>query len=130
MAQKIYVIMKGWYSDMSVEAATTDPIRAEELRRMHSDAYDDARIEEFEDGKSPHSHTPLLYFDVDLGEKGEVLHTRRFFDSPDLENEGARPRFYPDSFSLYNIRADDEENAIKIARDRRAELLAKDAGII
>lgn len=48
----IYVITKGCYSDYGICAATTDKAKAEELRLLFSDEYDDAHIEEHEDGES------------------------------------------------------------------------------
>lgn len=131
LPQKIYVIMRGWYSDMSVEAATTDPVRAEQLRRMHSDIYDEARIEEFEDGVSPYSHTPVDYYDVLLDEDGNVVQVYHAFDKPDLVSSyrWERGPYGEERLSIMKIRANDEEHAVKIARDGRAVILAKEAGI-
>ena len=123
--------MKGWYSDMSVEAATTDPDRAEQLRRMHSDVYDEARIEEFEDGVSPYSHDPADYYDVTFDSNGNVVHIYHAFDQPDLvaSYRWEKGPYGEELLSIRKIRANGEDHAIKIARDGRAEILAMKAGI-
>lgn len=51
-SKTIYVITKGVYSEYHICAVTTDKTRAEELRLSFSDAYEDADIEEYEDGES------------------------------------------------------------------------------
>lgn len=51
-SHKIYVITKGCYSDYGICAVTTDKAKAEELRLFFSDKYDDANIEEYEDGQT------------------------------------------------------------------------------
>ena len=48
----IYVITKGIYSDYHICAVATDKTRAEELRLFFSDQYEEANIEEYEDGKT------------------------------------------------------------------------------
>lgn len=118
--------MKGSYSDIRVEAATTDPVRAAELMRLHSTSFETAWIEEFEDGQSPYSHIPVQYWCVTLRPDGSLNNAFCSFDQPGMEQ-----REIPmlDGLQIQHIRAETEEQAVKIARDERARMLAISEGI-
>jgi len=47
MVDKVYVITKGYYSDYHICAVTAEKKRAEELKKMYTDDYDAAKIEEY-----------------------------------------------------------------------------------
>lgn len=129
---KIYVVMKGAYSDRHVVTATTDPEKAKKISEKFSDDWDDCWIDEFEDGDFMLRQLWYVSFFYD----GSVDTVRR--ENDEYYYEGA----YNDKSIRWNTRngiihdvwmyvfADNEEHAIKIATDKRAEFLAQQNGLI
>lgn len=141
---KIYIITAGSYSDYEVYGATTDPDRAEDMRRKVSchAGYtgDEAEIEVFEDGVfrsdswySDFNETvPVKYWFVEIRLKsGEVCEVFEFWDDAGKQiecsesNKGRRE----EGTNVKYILAEDEEHAIKIAKDYRAKFLAQLYGL-
>lgn len=57
---KIYAITKGCYSDYHICALTTSKSKAKKLQEIYSDKYNEADIEEYEDGEG--EELRLLWF--------------------------------------------------------------------
>lgn len=129
---KIYVIMKGAYSDRHVVTATLDPVKAKKIAEKFSDDYDDCWIDEFEDGDFMLRDLWYVSFYGD----GSIQCVSK--ENSEYCYEGA----YNDKSIRCNVRngkvhavwmyvfADNEEHAIKIATDKRAEFLAQQNGLI
>lgn len=129
---KIYVVMKGIYSDRHVVTATVDPDKAKKIAEKFSDDWDDAWIDEFEDGDVMLKNLWYVRFNF----KGEVetveLETdEHYYNKPDEVN---RVHWNNYKYKLHDtwvyVFADDEEHAIKIATEKRAEFLAQRNGLI
>lgn len=123
--QTIYVITKGEYSDYRICAATTDKKRAEKLRELFTDRYDDASVEEYFDGDfSSLIERGLRAYHVWVnnldGGRFEVNEVEPVGDSQAVYN-----RVYPVQFRgnahAVTVRASDENHAIKIAQDLFAQ---------
>ena len=57
---KIYAITKGTYSDYHICALTVDKNRAERLKKIYSNNYEEAIIEIYEDGESAELRIPFM----------------------------------------------------------------------
>lgn len=115
---KIYAITKGIYSDYHICALTTSKSKAERLQKIYSDKYDDADIEEYEDGEG--EDLRLLWFCDENGLNPEV----RDYSSEEqviTNMHGEIQRVY-----LY---AKDAEHAEKKAHDMLAQYRAERLGL-
>ncbi len=144
---KIYVITAGEYSCYQIYGATTDPVRAEDMRKKVSMwAHEEADIEEFENGVFENDKIdnliPQRYFRVMFTDQDPKV--KEFIDYPNKRitvkeekrsagwsiNENGFPiREIYTVFTVDHIKADDEKHAIKIAIDAIAEYRAKSEGI-
>ena len=129
---KIYVVMKGEYSDRHVVTATLDPVKAKKIAEKFSDACDDCWIDEFEDGDFMLRDLWYVSFYGD----GSIQCVSK--ENSEYYYEGA----YNDKSIRWNTRngkvhavwmyvfADNEKHAIKIVTEKRAEFLAQQNGLI
>ena len=133
---KIYVITAGSYSDYQIYGVTTDPDRAEDMRRKVSChagfTGDEAEIEIYEDGKFPEDSyrnfdktVPVRYWFVEIGLiTGEVMRSFEFWDDSGKQIECSQSRNLNEKGTIVkNIVADTEAEAIKIAMDTRTKYL-------
>jgi len=125
----IYIITKGEYSDYHICAVATTQERAEQLRKMYSDYYDEANIEEYETdipSNCYYNNDPTLYWKITFNDDGNIQYIESYYDASNLKIQ-ARERYwsFDPSFCVYNIQTDTRDNAIKIACDRRAKYLAE-----
>ena len=139
---KIFVITAGEYSDYTVYGATTEPERAEEMRKIvdaHIKGHGDAQIEEYEDGifdsECLNTIVPAEYWRVEVrtgldeasvsrysGDQGETVRTSSISWKGPWEKDG---RGYPrreivTQYTVSGISACDKEHAFKIAMDEIA----------
>lgn len=118
---KIYAITRGHYSSYEICALTVSKEKAEKLRKLYSDNWYDANIEEFEDGDD--EHLRLCWNVVDAGKKITV--------SPEVCSE--REIIFKDNVTGRVTGAfvygKDTEHAIKRYYDLVAEYKAKQAGL-
>lgn len=135
--QKIYVITAGEYSDYHICAVTTDPERAEQLRRHYYDeGYNGAEIEEFIDGD------PDAGVCVDLRpiwnvwrEVRNVWHAciEEYINMPfQNEFELTDPKYICSNTSTAfraKVDVEDKEHALKIAQDKFAKMMAEELGL-
>lgn len=136
---KVYVIMRGHYSDRHICGVAVDPVLAEEIRRCCSDPeydYDKAEIEEYEtDDWSPLAKGGKLY-EVTRLEDGELIckEIKDFldyeYDSFVYNKEPYRQKYYDGTQKLHvYVIALGCAHARKIAIDKFTQYLAKEAGI-
>lgn len=153
---KAYVITCGEYSDYHICAVCSTRERAEELRPLYSNRYDIAEIEEYEMDKAPNDadrRIPVYMVKISRWvEQGVVTDSKsQSSESVNLisvDRECDRDKYtlpgfmnyWPKSgdrksgslvFKVY-IRTDvaeNEEKALKIARDRFAKALAEQLGV-
>lgn len=122
---KVYVITKGDYSDYHICAVTLDKNRAEKLRKMFSDHWNKAEIEEYTLDEEKTRRKYGVVFDV----KGAF---KRFCaEECDLHDDGFIDDWNDDDDGITIwVESADEAHALKIAQDRLAEYKAKKAGIV
>lgn len=124
---KIYVVTKGEYSDYHIITATTDKELAEKIANKFTGDWDEdeASVEEYEDAEIYLKPIWKVKFD----EHGNIKKCEKTDYEPDYKivNE-CNYYCYNREFSIV-VEADNEEHAIKIASEKRAEYLARKAGI-
>ena len=144
---KIYVITAGEYSCYQIYGVTTDPVRAEDMKKKLS-IYrrEEAYVEEFENGVFENDKIdnviPQQYFCVRFTDQDPEV--KEFIDYPNkkmttketklrtawsTDKNGFPIQEIYTTFVVDHIKADDEEHAIKIACDAIAEYRAKNEGI-
>lgn len=122
-AKYVYVITKGTYSDYRICAVTGDEERAEKLRELYSTRYDDARIEEY---ILDETEKAMALYNVEFSEGTVPEVTRAEYDFRE-----ATPVIHESRGSvLVQVRAKDEDHALKIAQDEYAKWKAEKAGIV
>lgn len=123
---KIYVVTKGHYSDYHIITATTDKKLANEIAKKFSDGWDKADVEVYEDAEL--YMKPVFY--VGFEQNGDVHAIYDESSSTYYYDNINECDFEVDGKRVYAVvQADDEEHAIKIASEKRAEFLARNAGI-
>lgn len=126
-SKKVYVITKGAYSDYHICAVAATKEIAEKLQKIYSeDSWNDAIIEEYDLNGA--RDDVRVFYDVtfkddrvsacfnEYGEKESIY----FFKGNKWQSD----------CMIVCVKARDEDHAIKIAQDRRAEYLAKKEGIV
>ena len=131
---KVYVITKGHYSDYGICAVAIDREKAEMLKIACSDRWEEARVEEYDteefkpifEGKLPY----MVYFDesgsVDLVELSSPEYFECGINSGTRWDKVRKTHYKTILVSLY---AKNEEQAIKVAAEKRAEYLAEEFGL-
>jgi hypothetical protein len=123
-----YVITKGHYSDdKHIVGVTCDKQKSQKIKECYSDSYDDANIEEWDESTiSFESYYSIRYdTDDDTYEIEKVLPP----DESWLDINSISEYWHNDGFSV-NVQAENEDVALKIARDLWAEYKAKKEEII
>lgn len=142
---KIYVITYGYYSDYSIYGVTTNYERAVDMRDKVNawNHTNNAEIEEYEDGVFSNDNldhlVPCTYWRVTLV-PGEVPRTMHYTDNQNLGmhigdhvcnsgwkgnwEKGYKRKCWKE-YTVENIRAETEEQAIKIAIDNVTQYRAK-----
>lgn len=124
---KIYVIMKGIYSDRHACAATTDKERAEALRVIYSDEYNIADIETYYDGViCGEMNIPWIYYpDENFARIIELCDS----DMAGFEDGKVLIGSNDSAYGIY-VYAPDKEHAEKKAQDLLAVHNAMMVGIV
>ena len=137
---KIYVITKGDYSDYHICGVATDPEKAERLAKIHTDRWDDAQVEEYDtdrgedllEGRFPFAVCFFDWRDPRVDDEKENDSFEPGIEALDqLQEENVdflRPIYYGPKMTV-RLYAPDEQTALKIAQDKRAQYLAEKAGI-
>ena len=125
---KIYVVTKGSYSDYHIVAATLDKEKAEKIKKKFDSKYDECEIEEYEDSETILKPLYIVVFDINRS----LLHIRNRSTDAWSYYDKEHTKIYEYStnagFYIY-VSADDEDHALKIARDKLAEYLAEKEGV-
>ena len=124
---KVYVIMKGEYSDIHVVGVALDEEKAKKIAEAMSDnggsGYGDAWVDEYD---TEEFATMRIKYIVDYYESGRWEAT--------VDDWGGYKEYTESSVvthreNKYIVFAESQEQAIKIAQDMRAQELAKESGI-
>lgn len=117
---KIYVITKGEYSDYHICAVTDDKEKAEILANRFSDHWDEAGIEEYDT-----DDCEIIIKQKNIYECGKDKETNKISISKvNYINDENVVKEYSKYFLVY-VRADNEEQALKIASDQFAKYRAE-----
>lgn len=125
-----YVITKGEYSDYHICAVTLDKDKAEQLKKLFTDEWHDAYIEEYE----VDSHFPIdfPYFIVDkYSDRIDVEEIQTDNYACEYDYGVVRKCHSRDNKVFYSvcIKAKDKEHAEKIALDKIAKYKAEKLGL-
>lgn len=126
---KVYVIMRGEYSERHIVTVTLDKEKAEKLAKYHSDLVCEAWVDEFETDETPDEELNMMIpaYSVTIKKDGSSEVKGYNVNAP------FEPRFYiaDERGMLFtaHLTAPDEAHALKIARDRRAKMLSELLGL-
>lgn len=135
MADKLYAVTAGAYSDYHIVSLCSDRARAEQICDMYGGrGFGRAVVEEFSDGVRTDIFKPL--FEISLKEDGELGEASECTGSTKMETllnpEGGYRLGIIEQWDggyLTFVSADNADSAIKIARDRLAQYKAEKEGI-
>ena len=137
---KIYVITKGSYSSYHICAVATDKKKAKKLAKIYTDRYDDAKVEEYDTEDCEDLLSGKVPYEVIFDVAGEVLDARKVIDVWDFNPVVSLTRVYEHGINFHcpgrysaalsvGLYASSEEEAIKIAAEKRAKYLAEKNGL-
>lgn len=119
-----YVVMRGDYSDKHIVGVTCDQEKAQKIRECYSDSWREARIEEWDESDVNFNNFYEVRYDkVDDDYMVEKQSPDEVFDLNIIYEYN-----HKDGFSV-SVQAENEDLALKIARDLYAEYKAKNEGI-
>jgi len=130
----IYIVTKGEYSDYHICGVFTDPIKAQEAKKLYSEKCFETRVEEWEaDIHTEHPAGTLIY-QVIMSKDGiidgvrqkslDILIAPHKNITKDIKEENITSRTGNNSYMSFTVWATDEAHAIKIANERREQLIA------
>ena len=121
---KVYIITKGIYSDYHICAVTLSKTRAEKLKKLFSDGWESAEIEEFvlDEAKPERTYGVML-------SKSSGQFFRVALDEYDLRKSGEVNDWSDDEHYIIWVKARCEDSAVKAAYDIYAQYKAKREGI-
>ena len=127
-SKKIYVITKGAYSDYHICAVASTKEIAEKLQKIYSDEYywADAMIEEYDLNEA--MDDVRVFYDVTFENNRVSACFNEYGEKESIDFY--KGNGWKSDRLIVCVRARDEDHAVKIAQDRRAEYLAKEQGII
>ena len=122
---KVYVIMKGEYSDRHVVGVALDEEKAKKIAEAMSDGfgYGDAWVDEYD---TEEFTTMRIRYIVDYYESGRWEVVVDDWGNYEEYTENSAAAHYEGKYIVF---AESQEQAIKIAQDMRAQELAKENGI-
>lgn len=121
---KVYVITRGSYSDYHICAVAVDKQHAEQLRKLFSNRYEDADIEEYDTDEVQTLVNGGARYAVQFNKNGNVSDIREDID----DYVGCCYLRHSGEF-VVTVDAYTEEAAIKIAAEKRAQYLAEKLGL-
>ena len=122
---KVYVITQGCYSNYHICAVTLDAQEAERLKKIYSDSYDEADVEEWDTD----DHKDML-----CGRNPYVVHFYKNGSTTVRMDWACEGQFQPDVIlskyeDIVRLYAADSEAAVKIAAEKRAQAMAEREGL-
>lgn len=126
----IYVITKGSYSDYHICAVATDKKHAEKLAKIYTDRMDDAKIEEYDTDAPADLLAGRVPYEVVFRGDGSVYRSTNRAEcdwalTPGVYELDPRMLFSSPGALSVKLYAPDEETAVKVAAEKRAEYLAQ-----
>ena len=146
--QKVYIVTSGTYSGYSIDGVFLDEDEAESFAkklRMHSSIYDDASVETWTVG-GDFAPDGMAYYTLHIWDD-EIKVAEKTQRSTYIDGEIGVPSLQyirrgrsvgpghtvvslePERYLRLTVLAQDEEHAIKIGGEKKAEWLAHEAGI-
>lgn len=130
----VYVITKGTYSDYHICAVATDKQHAEKLAKIYTDIYDDAKVEEYDTDAPADLLAGRVPYEVVFRGDGSVYRSTSRAECdwvfrPRIEELDPKMLFSSPGSLLVCLYAPDEEAAVKVAAEKRAEYLAQKEAI-
>ena len=118
----IYVVTKGEYSDYSVYGVFSDELLAKKYAELLSDPdWDTAQVETYELNKMPDFPANKLPFTVEMDIDGNTPFGVKRSSLDDFEKH----YFFSVGCLVIDVWATDEQHAIKIANEKRVQLIAE-----
>lgn len=138
--KKVYVVTKGCYSDYHIVSVWSDKEKAEKIAKYWSYGCDSAEVEEWElDPDMPDDISSMKeYYHIKYArpigfDKGFWTAEKISKHGKDAENDVEwtmeRNNYSWFEMDIFTDCVKDEDHAIKIAQDKRAELIAISEGI-
>ena len=129
---KIYIILYQYCDDCSVVASFTDELKARRYYDLHNDDSNSMWMEESDtDSETPECQDGYLPWEVCINKNGDSI---RRAERISIDNYNYKKnKFYPtynsydtpeETYYKFFVLAEDEEYAIKIAKEKHAWLLA------
>ena len=116
---KVYIVSDGWYSDYHICGIYSTPEKAEEAKRV----FNAGDIDELELDKVPDHPPGLVLWVFHMDRQGNSKDVSRI-GAGDCENETWNPGLHGKEHVRFSIWARDEKHAVKVANERRIQLLA------
>lgn len=123
---KIYVVTKGDYSDYHIITATTDKKLANEIAKKFSNGWGKAKVEIYKNAEIMLKPIYLVRF----GLNGDVVEISSASTNEYMYEDINQCAFDHSKQVFVIVIADDADHAIKIANEKRAEFLARKAGVV
>lgn len=123
---KIYVVTKGTYSGYHIITATTDKKLANEIAKRFDGQFSESRtrVETYENAEIYLKPIWIVYFDS-FGNVDDIIRA----EGADCYQDVGNYDIIHSGLGYVYVQADNEEHAIKIASEKRAEFLARKTGI-
>ena len=129
----VYVITAGEYSEYHICAVTLYKEKAEYLKKLYSDKWDAARIQEFDTEENPVTCELRTIYHLSINEKGRIPNTCETYLPADVSFENKfelTPAYSAGGYYFSaSIAAQDMDHATKTALDKRAEMIADATGL-
>ena len=133
---KVYIITKGTYSDYHICAVATDEEKAKQLAEKHSDCFDKTRVEVYDTTEDdPHADGRIPFCVTFVNGYAKCYYIDRhplYLDGvPFTTGITIRRGALGAASTNIEVRlyAPNEEAAVKIAAEKRAEFLAQREGL-
>lgn len=126
----VYVITRGEYSDYSIVAVTLEKEKAEELKKLYSDKWNEAMIETYD--TDDYYVENGGFYSVKIG-KRSAIEVRKINSVIPMDDRDKVSLMYDwrtnrENYFVY-VKAKDEEQAKKIGADLVAKYKAEEQGI-
>ena len=125
---KVYVITQGEYSDYGIVAVKLDKTEAETLAHAVSGKYYPAYVEEYDTDDFQIIDESKTVYEIDFLKSGSVKRWRNCPNQRVVNNQCVCLEIYHNMIRVVVV-ANNEQSAIKIAAEKRAEYLAKKNGL-
>lgn len=126
---KLYAVTKGCYSDYHIITLTTSKERAKRMAVLYSDRFEEAKVEEYEEGDLNDSRIPYDVYFYNNGYVAAYAKCLCDFAPGELMRVIAVDSLYSQVEYSVCVLANSMEHAIKIACDELAQYKCEKEGI-